>query len=239
LPQLDVPTGRCKTLAVDLSQVDFSQIGPFFGGTVTGIIAALTYIGRRRRKPSLSLELDPNLAGTGPTLKKVADNECAYMRLLVHNAGGKDLATGVYVEIEDIEWLVGKAPREVLGLRGMWLAWADRQLTNPQAEKTKESVGAGSAMAIDLVHLNASVPRRMILDVRPQPSGRPKPNHIGESSLSLVLAVNADSGAPKRYRVDVKYDGKPWGGWSEDPGTHLSVEEPQHLGTRRTFSRQR
>jgi hypothetical protein len=209
--------------------MDLSVIAPFFGGGMAGVLATAGYVTRRRRKPSLSLELDPNLAGTGPTLKKVANRDCAYVRLLVRNAARRETAQGVYVELEDIKVLTGETPKDLLGLRGMWLAWGDQELTNPQADRTEASVGPGAARPVDLVHLNAIAPGQVIIDVRPQPTGKPKPNRLREATVSLTLALHGETRGPKRYEVQVAHDGRPWAGWSEDARAHLSLEGPRPL----------
>jgi hypothetical protein len=172
------------------------------------------------RTPSLSLELDSEGSGR-PTAKKVGPNECAYFRLRVRNAVGRGRATDVHVEIEAVRFHDGKELDAVTGLRGMWFAWADRQLTNPRAERERETVGTGSAVLLDLVHLNASVKGKMILDVRPQPIG--KPNHIAATELTLTLAIHSAESEPTRFAVDIDYDGHRWTGWDDPAERHLQV----------------
>jgi hypothetical protein len=174
----------------------------------------------RVRAPALSLELDASENGR-PAFKIVKDSECAYFRLRVRNAAGRGRATDVHVEIEAVEFRDGKELHAVTGLRSMWLAWADRQLTNPRAERERETVSTGSAVLLDLVHLNASVKGKMILDVRPQPIGRP--NQIPATRLTLTLAIHSAECEPTKFAVDVDYDGHRWAGWDDPTEPHLQV----------------
>jgi hypothetical protein len=169
-------------------------------------------------RPELTLAPDPD----GPASKKVGRFECAYFRLRVLNELGHARATDLHVDIEEVGFRDGRDLGPVSGLRGMWLAWADRQLRNPNAEREREALGPGSALLLDLVHLNQSVNGKMILDVRPQPVGRP--NYIGAAELTLRLVIHSAEADPRRFLVDISYDGHRWAGWEEPAEGHLRVE---------------
>jgi hypothetical protein len=183
---------------------------------VAGAVAAL------RRRPRLEVELDPNLADAGPTLTKVADKDCAYFRLRVRNARGKDAARGVSVVLDRVTAQDGA---KYTSLAGMSLAWSNRKFTDPNAEPEPLTVEPGAAKLVDLVHLNEAVPAKMLLDVRPQPPDRR--NYLDAAQLALEIVVNAENRDPRRYVARLSFDGGHWSGTAEDAMDHLHVEAPQ------------
>jgi hypothetical protein len=196
------------------------SLAPLLGSVTTITLAALGAWWAWHRKPRLSLALDPDIERHGGTQIAVAGKECAFARLVVSNRRGTRSAFEVSVTIENVVAESAES-RAFTGLVGMQLAWADREPTNPRAERATETIGPGASRRIDLAHLNASVHSKMIVDVRPQPTDQR--NYLADVDLTIQLAVGARDVDPKRYQIDIIHHGTRWRGWSEDPRRHMEV----------------
>jgi hypothetical protein len=172
------------------------------GGTV------LTEIFRLRRaaraEPKLHLELEHVLS---PAL--VAGKPCVYARVALGNDRLSDGATGVSVRIERV---VGGSPEdaEMLAfLKGWQFAWANEDRGNPNVPPEPKGIPAGDKRLVDLAHLNSTVRKRAIVDVRPQPNN--KLNYLGFGTFTLDLVVSGDNARARRYALDLVHDGE-WDG---------------------------
>jgi hypothetical protein len=173
----------------------------------------------RRRRPELTIVPDPLVLEHGLMKIKVKKRECAYLRLLVNAAPGKDPATGVHVRIDRVRVLDGEAPPGIQAITGMWLAWADVALVNPRAEKQVTTIPGGSSARLDLVHLNQRMARDAILDVRPQPGDHR--NYLRAVEIALDISLTADNAAPRTYTISLRRDGREWSGWDESAEGHI------------------
>jgi hypothetical protein len=179
---------------------------------LTGGVGAvlLGYLLRRQhdraRVPKLTLRADRRL-----TRGKVGSHPAAYARLDVSNDPRRDAATDVRIVIERVR----EASGAEIGFLARWqLAWANEDHGDPNVPPVAKTIHPGGRQGIDLVHVNRSVARKLIVDVRPQPNDGGY--HLGAGTFTLELVVSGENAPARRYAIDVVHKGVDWDG---DPAT--------------------
>jgi len=197
----------------------------FIGSEAIGgaVLAGLGYVAKdlyqdmrlKRTKPSLGLEIVPNLAPS-----KVDGRSCSFARLSISNAPDRETATGVSVQIEEVGG--PSDPEGAAYVAGCYLAWAKADRGKPYVEASSITLPGGGTRQVDLVHLNEGVRGEMIVDVRPQPGNHL--NYFNPGSFSFKLAVSADNAGTERYGLEVEYR-EGWSGDYESAAEHLVVRD--------------
>jgi hypothetical protein len=194
----------------------------FVAGIVSGLLVGGALEGFRlfrvaRQRPALTLDIVPELMPD-----RIADHPCAYARLAVSNAKGRDIASGVSVRIDRAAKSEKEASSNLAFLATRPLAWADADRGKPNVNPGVNPVPPGDRRLIDIAHLNASVERKFIVDVRPQPGNQM--NYLGAGRFTFTLVVSADNADARCYTVDVVHDGLLWEGDQNSAPDRLRLE---------------
>ena len=150
------------------------------------------------------------------------DYACAYARLTVRNAKGRDTASGVSVRIDRADGKSENDASEKLAfLATRPLAWADADRGDPNVKPGVNAVPGCPPPDRSCASKRQCEGARFV-DVRPQPGNRL--NYLGAGKFTFELVVSADNADARRYRVNVIHDGGDWDGDHEHARERVRLE---------------